>query len=295
MEAVSRASPLVSVLPPDSAARRENPQPLSASSTTVSTARASSTRRRDASRRVSAAMVSTVRAVVTARLPTGRGAVTQDAEQALLQADPRRARPRAPVRRGRPGRAPGRERPFRRRRPERHGEPVAGPLDLAGRGQPRLRRRGDVGQLQPQLALAEQLGEGARCGDPSPVEDDHPVADPLDLADQVRVEQHRDAPRLQLQHDVAHVGAAERVQRAGRLVQDHELRPGHQGDRQPEALLHPLREAAHAGRRRVRPGRRGPGSRAAPARSPSIPDSRTWRASTSAALSHGWYRKSSGR
>ena len=126
---------------------------------------------------------------------------------------------------------------------------------------------GHVGQVQPQLALAEQLGERAGCGDPAAVEDDDPVADPLDLADQVRVEQHRDAARLQRQHDVAHVGAAERVQRAGRLVQDDQLRPGHQGDRQPEALLHPLGEAAHAGRRRVRPGRRGPGSPAAPPRS----------------------------
>ena len=49
---------------------------------------------------------------------------------------------------------------------------------------------------------------------------------------------------LQRQHDVAHVDAAERIQRAGRLVEDHELGPGHQGDRQPEALLHALREAA---------------------------------------------------
>jgi len=103
-----------------------------------------------------------------------------------------------------------------------------------------------VGQLEPELSLAEQLEEGARCGDPSPVEDDHPVADPLDLADQVRVEQHRDVPRLQLQHDIAHVGAAERVERAGRFVQDHELRPSDQGDCEPEALLHPFREAAHA-------------------------------------------------
>ena len=117
---------------------------------------------------------------------------------------------------------------------------------LAGGGQARLGRRREVGQLQPDLALAEQLGEGPGCGHPSPVEDDHPVADPLDLADQVRVEQHGDAPRPQGQHDVAHVDPAERIQRAGRFVQDHELGPGHQGDRQPEALLHALREAAHA-------------------------------------------------
>ena len=52
---------------------------------------------------------------------------------------------------------------------------------------------GEVGQPQPELALTEQLGERPRRGDPSAVEDDHPVADPLDLADQVRVEQDGDA------------------------------------------------------------------------------------------------------
>ena len=108
---------------------------------------------------------------------------------------------------------------------------------------PRRGRRRAV-EAQPQLALAEQLGERAGGGDPALVEDDHPVADPLDLADQVRVEQHGDAARLQRQHDVADVDPAERVERAGRLVEDDELRPGDQGDGQPEALLHALGEPA---------------------------------------------------
>ena len=136
MEAVSRASPLVSVPVPDSAASRENPQPLTASSRTVSTARASSTRRRDASRRVSAAMVRTVLVVVTARPPSRR---PQDAEQALLQADPC----------GLDGVHPGAEadqvvhqggdgRPVVVGR-QRHREPVAGPLD--GRRSPRAAPR----------------------------------------------------------------------------------------------------------------------------------------------------------
>ena len=102
----------------------------------------------------------------------------------------------------------------------------------------------DAAQPQPHLVLAEQLGERAGGGDPAVVEDDHPVADPLDLADQVRVEQHGDAAGLQRQHEVADVDPAERVQRAGRLVQDDELRAGDQGDGEPEPLLHALGEAA---------------------------------------------------
>ena len=65
-------------------------------------------------------------------------------------------------------------------------------VDRAGRGQPVLRLRRHAVEPQPQLALAEQLGERARGGDPALVEDDHAVADPLDLADQVRVEQDGD-------------------------------------------------------------------------------------------------------
>jgi hypothetical protein len=47
--------------------------------------------------------------------------------------------------------------------------------------------------VQPDLALTEQLGQRAGGGDGAPVEDDHPVAHPLHLADQVRVQQHRHA------------------------------------------------------------------------------------------------------
>ena len=104
------------------------------------------------------------------------------------------------------------------------------------------------GRPRRPAAAAPRAGRAARPGagrgDPALVEDHHPVADPLDLADEVRVEQHRDAARLQRQHEVADVDPAERVQRAGRLVEDDELRPGDQRDGQPEPLLHALREAA---------------------------------------------------
>jgi hypothetical protein len=49
----------------------------------------------------------------------------------------------------------------------------------------------------------------------------------------VRVEEHRDAARLQRQHEVADVDPAERVECAGRLVEDDEFRPGDQRDGEP--------------------------------------------------------------
>ena len=261
----------------------------------MSTARASSTRRRDASRRVSAAMVSTVRVVVTAlsrpcaapsrRMPSRRSSRLIRAGSTACTRTPRATRSRT-----RSGTAVavvvGRQ---------RHGERVAGPLDRPGRRQPRLGRRGDVGQVQLQLALAEQLGEGARCGDPAPVEDDHPVADPLDLADQVRVEQHRDAARPS-------APARCRARRPGRAGPARwSARPGRRAPARPPGR--PPARAAAASPSRSRP-RRSPARSARPTRArqsrcsaavTSIPDSRTCRASTSAAVSHGWYRKSSGR
>jgi len=98
---------------------------------------------------------------------------------------------------------------------------------------------------EPATALAEQLGEGAGRRDPALVEDDDPVAHPLDLADEVRVEEDGDSASLQRQQDVPDIGPAEGVQGAGRLVEHDQLGPGHQRDRQPEALLHALGEAAH--------------------------------------------------
>ena len=78
------------------------------------------------------------------------------------------------------------------------------------------------------------------------------------------------------------------IQRAGRLVEDHELGPGHQRDRQPEALLHPLREAAHAIAGAFGQAHEGQAVALLLLRASPAPDRRTWRASTSAAVSHGW-------
>ena len=93
---------------------------------------------------------------------------------------------------------------------------------------------------------------------------------------------------LQRQHDVADVDPAERVERAGRLVEDDELRPGDQGDGQPEPLLHALGEAADPVVRAVGQADERQARRAAPRPARRRPASRTCRASTSAAVSHGW-------
>ena len=100
--------------------------------------------------------------------------------------------------------------------------------------------------MHPQLATAEQLGERAGGGDAALVEDDHAVAHPLHLADEVRVEQDGDPALLELEQQVPDVGAADRVERARRLVEHHELRTRHQRHGQAEALLHALGEPAHA-------------------------------------------------
>ena len=89
-------------------------------------------------------------------------------------------------------------------------------------------------------------GERAGRGDPTLVEDDDAVADPLHLADQVRVEQDGDPAGPQGEQQVADVGTAKRIESARRLVEDDELRAGDQRDCQSETLLHALGEPAHA-------------------------------------------------
>ena len=77
------------------------------------------------------------------------------------------------------------------------------------------------------------------------VEDDDPVAHPLDLGQQVRVEDDRRATVARRADDGPDVDPADRVERRGRLVEQDQLRVPEQRDAQPEPLLHPLREAAH--------------------------------------------------
>ncbi len=78
--------------------------------------------------------------------------------------------------------------------------------------------------------------------DQTPAGDDRdPVADQLDLAQQVRVEQDGDAAAAQLLEQAADDPPADRVEGAGRLVEQQQARAADQRLGDPEPLLHPLR------------------------------------------------------
>ena len=122
-------------------------------------------------------------------------------------------------------------------------------------------------------------------------DDRDPVADQLDLAQQVRVEQNGDAATAQLLEQAADDAAPDRVEGAGRLVEQQQPRRADQrlGDAQP--LLHPLRHRLHPlvprlaepdkveqlapARSRRRPSRRGAGAAAAARRPSTSPGSET--------------------
>ena len=128
-------------------------------------------------------------------------------------------------------------------RPDRQPLPVDGRRAEGGRDRPA--RVGQVGHPQANAVDGDDLVERAGRDRAAVVEDDDPVAHPLDLGQQVRVEDDRRSPVARRADDGPDVRPAERVERRGRLVEEHELRVPEQRDAQPEPLLHPLREAAH--------------------------------------------------
>ena len=106
-------------------------------------------------------------------------------------------------------------------------------------------------------SAATTSSSGPRGDRPAVVEDHDPVAHPLDLGQQVRVEDHRRAAVARGADDRPDVHPPDRVERRGRLVEQDQLRVAEQGDAEPEPLLHPLGEAADRRRRPGRPGRHG--------------------------------------
>ena len=188
----------------------------------------------------------TVSAVTIRRPVVASSSWPQDAEQPLLQADPAPARRRAPGRRGRPGRAPGRA-PSTPSSSAASATVNQSPLRVI---EPAARSRASARPSTPARCsrtslLPEQLVERARRPRPgrgrgSRTRSQTRSTSPI----RCELSSTRDAARLQRQHEVADVDPAERVERAGRLVEDDELRPGHQRDGQPEPLLHALGEPA---------------------------------------------------
>ena len=74
----------------------------------------------------------------------------------------------------------------------------------------------------------------------------HAVADALDLAEQVGVQQDGDPATAQLGQQVAHDAPPDGVERARGLVEQQQARPADQGLRDAQALLHALRHRLDA-------------------------------------------------
>jgi hypothetical protein len=96
------------------------------------------------------------------------------------------------------------------------------------------------------VGLAQQLAHLALGDDLSLVEDQHPVADLLDLVEQVAGEENGPAFLVcQMADKDAHLLHAGRVEPVGRFVQDEQLGIAEQGGGQAQPLAHPQRVGAH--------------------------------------------------
>ncbi len=152
---------------------------------------------------------------------------------------PRRRRGRRPrAWSGAPGRRRSARPPRRARRQARH---------VVARRASNTRVPAAVSTSTPR---GRASSSGAPCrDDPAVEQDDDAVADELDLAEQVGVEEHRDAAPAQLLEQLAHDAAADRVERARRLVEQEQARRADQRLRDPEPLLHALRHLIDPARR----------------------------------------------
>ncbi len=137
-----------------------------------------------------------------------------------------------------------------------------GPNALS-RGRDRPRSRSVTRSRTPSTATTSSSEpDGDR---PALVEDHDPVADPLDLGQQVRVEDHRRAAVARRADDRADVGPADRVERRRRLVEEDRARARRAARRRARAAAASPSRSRRPGRPRDRPGRRGRGPRRRPA------------------------------
>ena len=139
----------------------------------------------------------------------------------------------------------GDERPGRGRvRHAAHDEPALAVAARPGRRHRAGRRRVGRSVTRSRTAVSPSRSVSGPAATTRPrLHDRDPVAQPLHLAQEVRVEEHGRAARLRLADDRPHVVAADRVERGRRLVEDHERRVAEERGREAEALLHALREA----------------------------------------------------
>ena len=204
--------------------RRSRPQATSATETTVSAARTQTTRRRKSSRTVSCGDRDHVGSSRSAS--SSRKAASSDprpGSTAWTRPPPATS---AATRSGIRSAA---------ERPDRQPLPVDGRRAEGGRDRPA--GVGQTGHAQANAVDGDDLVERAGRDRAAVVEDDDAVAHPLDLGQQMRVEDDRRSPVARRADDRPDVLPAERVERRRRLVEEHELRD-------PRAARRPARAAA---------------------------------------------------
>ena len=131
-------------------------------------------------------------------------------------------------------------------------------------------------QLDVALPPGQQRRDVLERDEPAAPDDRHPVADPLDLGQDVRREEDRPAGRSQVVEDLVERALHERVEALGRLVEDRQLRVVLERLDDADLLAHPARVVAdRPSQRRVvelepveqlRSARRRPAGHAPPAR-----------------------------
>ena len=125
-------------------------------------------------------------------------------------------------------------------------EALAAGLKAARRERLRQRRRVALDLDLQRSQSRRELGHRPRPHQPPPVDHDEPVADALDLAQQVRGHEHGDAElAARAPHQVQHLLAARGVEPVRGLVEEDQAGVVHERLRQLHALLHARRVAAH--------------------------------------------------
>src|ERR1019366_2649682 len=173
-------------------------------------------RRRAASRMVSRAIVSV--AITRSRSGAARGSDPPATGEPARRRT--RGRRRTPPRRPDRGRSPGRP-PPPAPPPDRDPSALLAtyPVTLESRPHPGVY----PAEAQAHRVAAQQFLDGAAGAHPPPGDDGDTIADLLDLAEQVGVEEHCAAAVAQLADDGPGVVPADRVQGRGGLVEDDQL------------------------------------------------------------------------
>ena len=190
--------------------RRSRPQPTSATETTVRIASTQTTRRRTSSLTVSRAMTITTSALPDSASSSRKRASSEPRPGSTAWTRPPAATSAA-TRSGIRSAASGRT----------ESQSPSSVDGAEGRGGCPA-RVAQVGHAQAHPVGGDDLVERPGRDDPAVVEDDHAVAHPLDLGQQVRVEDHRRAAVAGGAHDRTDVGATDRdraptsARRAGR-------------------------------------------------------------------------------